>query len=193
MKIWKRNAVIATVLLFVCAGIYLNWSYNRVDGTADLTETLDSDLLLGESTLVSSETDSALQAAAMEGLQETTSVDEYFAEVRLSRQQSRDSAVTTLQEVMAYETEDMTAVSGATEALESVVSTALAEAQIESLVIAKGYADCVAYMTDSGISVAVAASEEGLAAQEVAQIADIVTSQSDYSLADIRIIPVIGS
>lgn len=193
MKIWKRNAVIATVLLFVCAGIYLNWSYNRVDDTADLTETLDSDLLLGESTLVSGETDSALQAAAMDGLRQTTSVDEYFAEVRLSRQQSRDSAVTMLQEVMAYETEDMTAVTGASEALETVVSTALAEAQIESLVIAKGYADCVAYMTDSGISVAVAAPEEGLAAQEVALIADIVTNQSDYSLADIRIIPVVGS
>ena len=29
MKIWKRNAVIAAVLLFICAGIYLNWSYNR--------------------------------------------------------------------------------------------------------------------------------------------------------------------
>lgn len=193
MKIWKRNAVIATVLLFVCAGIYLNWSYNKVDGSADITETLDSDLLLGSSTLVNEQTDDALQAAAMEGLRESTSVDEYFAEVRLSRQQSRDNAVTMLQEVMAYETEDATAVNGATEALESVVAAALAESQIESMIIAKGYADCVAYMSDSGISVAVASPEAGLAAKEVALIADIVTSQSDYSLADIRIIPVVGS
>ena len=26
MKIWKRNAIIASVLLLVCAGVYLNWS-----------------------------------------------------------------------------------------------------------------------------------------------------------------------
>ena len=26
-KLWKRNAVVATVLLFVCAAVYLNWRY----------------------------------------------------------------------------------------------------------------------------------------------------------------------
>ncbi len=192
MKIWKRNAVIATVLLFVCAGIYLNWSYNKGDGTPDLTETLDSDLLMGDSTLVSDTDDSALLTAAYESLDAVTSMDEYFAEVRLSRQESRDSAISTLQEAMAYETDgnDDAAVSNASAALEDVVATALAEAQIESLIIAKGYADCVAYMTDSGISIAVAAPEEGLDAAAVAQIADIVTAQSDYSIADIRVIPV---
>ena len=41
--------------------------------------------------------------------------------------------------------------------LEEIVQTALSEAQIESLIIAKGYADCVAYMSDEGISVAVSA------------------------------------
>ncbi len=169
MKVWKRNAVIATVLLFVCAGIYLNWSYNQGDSTPELTETLDSDLLLGDSSLVSSEDDSALLASAYEGLEETTSMDEYFAEVRLSRQESRDSAVSTLQEVMAYDTDGTSeAAVSASDALEEVVATALAEAQIESLIIAKGYSDCVAYMTDSGISIAVAAPEEGLAAEEVA-------------------------
>ena len=28
-KLWKRNAVVAVVLLFICVGIYLNWSYNQ--------------------------------------------------------------------------------------------------------------------------------------------------------------------
>ena len=34
-KLWKRNAVVAVVLLFVCVGVYLNWSYNNKWGTAD--------------------------------------------------------------------------------------------------------------------------------------------------------------
>ena len=190
MKIWKRNAIIATVLLFVCAGIYLNWSYSETAAGADLTDTLDAGLLSDGTTLVSADTDDALLAAANEGLTDAeASTEEYFAEVRLSRQQSRDSALGVLQEAMAYDT-DGTENAAAAAALEQVVSTALSEAQIESLIIAKGYADCVAYMTDSGITVAVSAPEDGLDAASVAQIADIVTSQSDYSVSDIRVIEV---
>ena len=67
---------------------------------------------------------------------------------------------------------------------------ALSEAQIESLVIAKGYADCVAYMTSEGISVAVAAPESGLQQKDVAVITDIILTQSDYEVEDIRIVEV---
>ena len=45
MKTWKRNAVIAGVLVLVCAGIYLNWLYGG--NTPELTETLDADKVLG--------------------------------------------------------------------------------------------------------------------------------------------------
>jgi len=74
--------------------------------------------------------------------------------------------------------------------LEDIIQTALTEAQIESLIIAKGYTDCVAYMTNEGISVAVSAPEGGLQQADVAVIADIVMSQSDYLLTDIRIVEV---
>lgn len=185
MKIWKRNAVIAAVLLFICAGIYLNWSYNR-SKTPELTETLSAEQVPGTAETVMGESDPQQLLAGGEG---DASSAEYFAQVRLSRQQSRDSALGVLQEAMAYDT-DGTENTAAAAALEQVVSTALSEAQIESLVIAKGYADCVAYMTDSGITVAVSAPEDGLDAASVAQIADIVTSQSDYSVSDIRVIEV---
>ena len=59
--------------------------------------------------------------------------------------------------------------------LDGIVQTALCEAQIESLVVAKGYADCVAYIGEDGISVAVAAPEGGLQQADVAVIADMYT------------------
>jgi len=74
--------------------------------------------------------------------------------------------------------------------LEEIVQVALSEAQIESLIIAKGYADCVAYMSGEGISVAVASPEGGLQSQDVAVIADIVLSQSDFTMEDIHVIEV---
>ena len=119
---------------------------------------------------------------------DNTTMEDYFAAVRLSRQEARDSAVTLLQEAMAYSEDPESAQSNAQ--LEQIVQTALSEAQIESLIIAKGYADCVAYMTPEGISVAVASPEGGLQQEDVAVIADIVISQSDYSLNDIRVVEV---
>ena len=74
--------------------------------------------------------------------------------------------------------------------LDSIVNTALCEAEVESLVIAKGYEDCVTYISDDVVSVAVPSPEQGLAQQEVAMISDIVTSQTGRALKDVRIIEV---
>ena len=35
MKNWKKNAVVASILVFVCAGIYLNWMYTQDQETAN--------------------------------------------------------------------------------------------------------------------------------------------------------------
>ena len=92
---------------------------------------------------------------------------------------------------MAYEAGgDSDAVTTSAKALEDLVDVALQESQIESMVIAKGYEDCVAYMTDDGISLAVSAPTEGLDQSAGAQLADIVTTQSSYDIGDLRIIEV---
>ncbi len=186
MKIWKKNLVAAAVLVTVCAGIYVNWLYTEQNAAASLVDTLDAEKVMSEDSLVLSEDMAAL--AAGEDVQTTAS--DYFAAVRLSRQQARDSAVNLLQEAMAYSDGTSTKEVESAVALEDIVQTALSEAQIESLVIAKGYADCVAYMSSEGISVAVAAPEGGLQDADVAVIADIVMAQSDYSLDDIRVVEV---
>ena len=184
MKVWKKNLVAAAVLVTVCAGIYVNWLYTEENTAASLTDTLNTEKVMSEEMLVLSEDMAAI--AAGESV-ETTATD-YFAAVRLSRQQARDSAVNLLQEAMAYSESSKEAESAVE--LENIVQTALSEAQIESLVIAKGYKDGVAYMTGEGISVAVASPEGGLQKDDVAVIADIVMTQSDYDLDDIRVVEV---
>lgn len=183
MKIWKKNLVAAAVLVTVCAGIYVNWVYTEDQNAANLTDTLDAEKILSTDMLVMNDSNSL----DFEGSQ-ISNVSDYFAAVRLSRQEARDSAVSLLQEAMAYDSGDKSEQSNAK--LEQIVQIALCEAQIESLVIAKGYADCVAYISDSGVSVAVAAPEGGLLQTDVAVIADIVMSQSDYDFKDIRVVEV---
>ena len=113
---------------------------------------------------------------------------EYFAQMRLSRQTARDEAVELLQETIAYAEGDGTQDSSAK--LEEIIADALMESQIESLVVAKGYRDCVAYISEDGISIAVAAPEDGLTQSDVSLVADIVLAQTDFTLSDIRVIGV---
>lgn len=184
MKVWKKNLVAAAVLVTVCAGIYVNWLYTEENVPTSLMETVDTEKVMSDDMLLLS---GDMAAIAADETVETTASD-YFAAVRLSRQQSRDNALDLLQEAMAYGESGKDAESAVE--LESIVQTALSEAQIESLVIAKGYQDCVAYMTGEGISVAVASPEGGLQETDVAVIADIVMTQSDYDLDDIRVVEV---
>ena len=179
MKIWKKNLMAAAVLVTVCAGIYLNWIYAEDQATADLTDTLDSNKVLSSDMLV-------MNDSSLSGVIDT--VTDYFAAVRLSRQEARDSAVSLLQEAMAYSDEEAAAQSN--DDLEEIIDIALCEAQIESLIIAKGYRDCVAYISDGGISVAVATPEGGLQQTDVAVIADVVMTQSEFTMEDIYVVEV---
>ena len=183
MKTWKKNLVAAAILVAVCAGIYVNWLYSEEQAAANLTDTLDSEKILSDDLLVMSN-----QENMSEDVSASTTQTDYFAAVRLSRQSARDSAVALLQEAMAYgdDFED----SSSNQQLEEIVQTALQEAQIESLIIAKGYTDCVAYISETGISIAVAAPEGGLLQEDVAVIADIVLVQSDFTMDDIYVVEV---
>ena len=187
MKEWKKNMVAAAVLITVCAGIYVNWLYAEDVSVGNLEDTLDMEKVMSEDSLILSDDMQAIAA----GEDVSTTASDYFAAVRLSRQEARDSALNLLQEAMAYtETSTGTKDVESAAALDTIVQTALSEAQIESLIIAKGYRDCVAYMTNEGISVAVASPEGGLQQEDVAVIADIVLTQSDYGMDTIRVVEV---
>ena len=177
MKNWKKNLMAAAVLLVVCVGIYMNWMYSGAETVGDLTDTLDAQKVLAQ--------DGVLNDSDMQVNGDT--VTDYFAAVRLSRQEARDSAVSLLQEAMAYGDETDTKTSAE---LEQIVNTALCEAQIESLVIAKGYSDCVTYIANDAVSVAVAAPEGGLQQPDVAVISDIVVNQSGYTMDKIYVVEV---
>ena len=48
-QLWKRNAVVAAIALFVCAAVYLHWNYGKEDGT-------DGGKTLGQSAMGGGET-----------------------------------------------------------------------------------------------------------------------------------------
>ncbi len=189
-QLWKRNIVAATVLLFVCAAVYLNWKY--ASGLPDGAATDVGQKILGESTLVSGGAQTGEEesgAGETSGVEETSgdAGDDYFASARLSRQQARDSAIALLREAAESEAADVAVANEAAETIQVLAGYALAEAQIENLVTAKGYSECVAFMGDGAISVVVE-KEGGLQAEDVAKITEIVLSETDYTTDQITVL-----
>ena len=64
------------------------------------------------------------------------------------------------------------------------------ESQLEGMILAKGYEDCIVYLSDGSVSVVVSAPEEGLSRQDVAKIRDIICSETSYTAAELRIVEV---
>ena len=112
----------------------------------------------------------------------------YFASARLNRQQARDSALSLLQEAAADEKADQASVDQANVTIQAMATYTLAEANIENLVTAKGYSDCVAFLNDNSISVVVSNNGTPLADADTAKISEIVMEETGLKASQIKII-----
>ena len=176
MKTFRRNAVIITVLLFVCVAAYLNWSYNK---NADDTQTAAE---VPSAANGSNTGEDAAAENADPGLYYNASGEinkEYFETARLNRQQARDAAAAAL-----------ATVSETKGASQDMIDAALAKISAIAADSIKGFADCVVYISEEGVSITVPAPDEGLPAASVAKITDVVTTQTTYKAADMKIIEV---
>ena len=163
-KIKKRGAIYGVIALLLCVAVYLNWSY--IDAPEDL--------------LVAEQTDPEDAAASAQDAADGT---DYFAASRLTREQARDEAVSTLKELSESEEADQTA----KDEVAAQIS-ALAEANIESLIRAKGYEDAVVMIGDDSVNAVVAPPEGGLQAEDVTVIKDIIISETGMSAGQIKIV-----
>ena len=118
------------------------------------------------------------------------SVSGYFSEARLTRQQARDSALSLLQEASGAAEVDEAAAAEAAQSIQTLAAYTLAEAQIENMITAKGYTDCVVFMADDGVSVVVSAGEDGLQTEDIAKITDIVKQETELTADCIKILEV---
>ena len=201
-QLWKRNAVVAAIALFVCAAVYLNWNYGK---ETDAGKTLGQSAMVGGKTqdpLLGGDSsapaggttgDSADGGAQTNGDAQTSGETEgsaYFATARLNRQQARDSALSLLQEAAAREDADEAVKNQLNDNIQTMADYTVTEAQIENLVVAKGYADCVAFIGEDTLSLAVAAPEGGITEADTARIVDVVNRTAGFTADQISIIEV---
>lgn len=172
-KVGKKNLVIAAAFVMVAAALIVGISvYNREDGGFDYSQGVG--LQSGEST--NKETGGAQQNAA----------DTYFSTVQVNRQRSRDEALEVLQGVVDNASSTAAAKEEALAEINKMAKIMESESNIETLVVAKGFAECVAVI--SGESASVVVKSDGLQAAQIAQINEIVYEQSGILPVNIKII-----
>ncbi|MDY3014563.1 MAG: SpoIIIAH-like family protein [Evtepia sp.] len=194
MKLWKRNAIAAAIVLFVCGAVYLNWSYSQ-DTAAG--KNLGEAALVGQNDpLVKQDPEGKEEKKGEDGkaqegqelVPEDAASGTYFSTARLNRQQARDNALSLLQEAAQDEKADQKSIDEANAAIQTMADYTMTEAQIENLITAKGYADCVAFLGENSISVVVSAVENGMTDADAARIGEIVMEQTGLKADQIKII-----
>lgn len=183
---WKRNLTVLTVVLFVAAAVYFNWSYNQQFGVPDADMVMAEDDAMDKADVKSKE---EAEPGADEAKAEQSASD-YFAQARLTRQQSRDEALNLLESASKAEGASQETIDSALTAIAAMASDSMTETRIENLLLAKGYVDCVAYITGDSISVAVPSPPEGLTSAQVAAITDAITSDTDFSASQLKVVEV---
>ena len=198
MSVWKRNAVVVAIVLFVGAAVYLNWSYGR-ETTAG-TDGQGGGKLLGQAALVNGKDDkqtgdgmgaqssaspSADPSAVPSAAGESTG---YFSSARLNRQQARDSALQLLQQAAADAGAQQDIIDEANASIQAMAAVTMSEAQVENLVTAKGYGDCVCFINDNSASVVVSSTENGLSQNDVTKIMEIVKEKTGLTADKITVI-----
>lgn len=182
MKIKKRHIVFAAMLVALGAAVYLNWQY------ADAGSLIaPSSKELGEVAYVNAEakaTADEAEAASKEQSGDTA----YFAKAKTERQQSQDTATNLAKEVLTLAESDAEARKEAVEQLNELEKRYLAQTNIEGVLKAKGFSDCICFISDDGCSIAVRSSE--LKDNSPLIIKDAVLSQYDIDFNDITIVEV---
>ena len=109
----------------------------------------------------------------------------YFVEYRLSRDKLRGTLVERLDKIVSDENTSEDSRAEAQKEIMKIGSNSEKELQIEGLVKGKGYEDALVFLTDKDIKVVVSSTE--LAEQDMVKILEIVKSETDYTMDNIKI------
>lgn len=189
MAMGKRQLVLAALVVALGAAVYLNWA---LSGNTQLpaTDAVTSGRELGETLLVnaSGSESSASSGANSSAIDTDASVagNDYFTSAKLSREKARDESVEMLQKVVSGVSETDAAKQTAVSQANAIAQDIVKETEIENLIKAKGFADCVAFLQNSECSVVVKTKSNSQ--NDAIVIRDIVSGQTGISYDKIKIV-----
>ncbi len=174
----KKNLLLSLSLVVICAAVFLNWRLANGD-----TE-IEGIVPAGSQKEGEKETDAKILGQSVEV--DSSKEDDYFAVSVIDRERVRDTAIDTYREIVDNDSTSAETKADALAKMTKLADAMTSEVNIENLVMAKGFENCVAVV--SGDSVDVIVKTVGLLPSDIAQIRDIVISETNAPLENIRII-----
>ena len=185
MAFGKRQLILAALVVALGAAVYLNWTFTGsgkdLVATNATTSTVTKEM--GQAQLVNAPASSGVSSGAVSM---AASGDDFFAQARLNRQKARDQAVEMLEKVLSDAKANDTAKKDAVAQAAVIAQNILKENNIESLVKAKGFTDCVVFLQNGECSVVVKIKESNQ--NNAIVIKDIVSGQSGVTYDNIKIV-----
>ncbi len=170
----KKQLVLAGLVLMLAAAVYVNWQFNS--NTLDNKQSI-TDENLGDAEYVGND-----------NVKITDEEEGYFEKTRSEREEARDELLEDLEEMQKDVESTDAEISNAVQKQVEILSYIETESNVETLVKAKGFEDCVCIVSEEGINVIVKATE--LKNADILQIQDVVLSQKKVTLDSIKIINV---
>ena len=190
MVVKRKSAVYSVIALMLCMAVSLNWSYtkNQPDSEYSQAGEFEDGKVLGEATLVDGAEEEKAALTAKDNPNISPVPSDYFSESKLARQQARDESVSILSQTVENEQSSEEAKAAAVSAMGVLAENAEKEARVESLIVAKGYRQCVAYISDDGANIIVEKTAEGLQNTDLARIKEIVIEETALTPEQIKVI-----
>lgn len=174
IKVGKRNFIIFGAVLLIVVAVIINVAiFSQVgDDGYDYDQSAGMDADKGQDTSGGADT--------------VSTADSYFSSVQVSRQRTRDEAIEVLQAVVDNVSSTEAAKNEALSEINKLAAVMATESNIESLIVAKGFRECVAVI--SGESASIVVKSDGLNASQLSQINEIVYSEAGIKPVNITII-----
>ena len=175
MILGKRQILLAALVLALSVAVYMNYVYGQKNNSVITSGEVSGEKNYGDNQFVSGQVEGELGEA-------------YFAEAKLTRQQSRDEAMESLKNMLAdasLSSEQKTELAAQAQQISSAIE---AESKIENLIKAKGFEECMVYYDTEKIDVIV--KTDGLLENQVAQMQDIIIQETNLPAENISIIEI---
>lgn len=196
MKIGKKQLILTGLVLTLGAAVYLNWQFS---GNTDLLSGSDAVSVskeLGEAEFVNTSSDkkagesTAEKSTEQSSSKESTasaskSSDEYFSQAKVNRQQTQDDIAEMTKKILESSEESDTAKAEAVAKAAELATVMEQQTNVESLIKAKGFEECMVFIQNGECSIVVRDSD--LTADDALIIKDIATGQTGITVDKIKV------
>lgn len=208
----KKQIVLASLVLVLGVAVYLNWMFANTNDQLEATNKLqdnvekisaeDTGIILdeiGEGVVSVDPVDAPIPPTANAAEEEKTknlgdaqlvnamnvTDDTYFVKAKLFRTKSRDEAIQTIATILDDDKLTEADKKDATQKAMAITDIIEAESRLENLIKAKGYSECMVYMTKENASIVV--KTPGLDQNQATQIKNIAVAEGNIKGENVSI------